>query len=444
MKRLLRIASAALLALGTLSIAPAATPVETMASAQQDRLIVITVADDVRVLQGRAGSTPRGYDGLQRYETSSAARATMKAIAGEYHLTQLAEWPIPLLKVHCAVFEIPEDSTQAMMLQMLRAEPRVRLAEPMGVFETRSETYNDPYVGLQSGFRQLDVADAHGLSRGDGVRVAVIDTGVDVDHPDLRKKIVATRDLVGGTVDQFRSDRHGTEVTGVIAALANNHVGIVGVAPGVKLIALKACWQLEEGTDNARCNSFTLAKAISAAIDLKSQVVNLSLGGPSDRLLSELVETGIQRGIVFVGAASGAGSGFPQDVPGVLAVSASESGVSTQPRLLHAPGREILTLLPKDHYDFASGSSLAVAHVTGTVALMLAHHPGLDSARIFDLLDRTSSPLLATGSSGSRSINACAALASIDASDSSRTAMSDMCHSRSPAQTAHATSQPPR
>jgi subtilisin family serine protease len=443
MNLFLRIASAALLALGTLSIAPAATPVETMASAPQDRLIVVTVADDVRVLQGRAGSTPRGYDGLQRYQTSSAARAIMKAIAGEYRLTQLADWPIPLLKVHCAVFEIPKDSTQAIILRMLRAEPRVRLAEPMGVFETRSETYNDPYVGLQSGFKQLDVADAHGLSRGEGVRVAVIDTGVDVRHPDLAKKVVATRDLVGGTTQQFRRDRHGTEVTGVIAALANNHLGIVGVAPGVKLIALKACWQLQEGTDSARCNSFTLAKAISAAIDLKSQVVNLSLGGPSDRLLAQLVETGIQRGIVFVGAASGPGSGFPQDVPGVLAVSASESGASAQPRLLHAPGREILTLLPKGHYDFASGSSLAVAHVTGTVALMLARHPGLDSARIFDLLDRTSAPLVATDSSGSRSINACAALASIEASRGSRTAATDMCRSSSSAQTARATSHTP-
>src|ERR1044072_5245214 len=125
----LRIASAALLLLlGTLSIATAATPVETMASTAQDRLIVVTVVDDVRVLQGRVGSTPRGYDGLQRYETSSAARATMKALADEYHLTQLAEWPIPLLKVHCAVFEIAKDATQGMVLQMLRTEPRVRLA----------------------------------------------------------------------------------------------------------------------------------------------------------------------------------------------------------------------------------------------------------------------------------------------------------------------------
>jgi len=438
MKFLLRIASAALLLLGTLSIASAATPVETMASASQDRLIVVTVADDVRVLQGRVGSTPRGYDGLQRYETSSAARATMKALAGEYHLTQLAEWPIPLLKVHCAVFEIPKDATQATLLQVLKAEPRVRLAEPMGVFETRSETYNDPYVGLQSGFKQLDVADAHGLSRGEGVRVAVIDTGVDVGHPDLANKVITTRDLVGGTPEQFRQDRHGTEVTGVIAALANNHLGIVGIAPGVKLIALKACWQLTDDTDTARCNSFTLAKAISAAIDLKSQVVNLSLGGPSDPLLAQLVESGIQRGIVFVGAASGPGPGFPQDVPGVLAVSASESGVSAQHRL-HAPGREILTLLPKGHYDFASGSSLAVAHVTGTVALMLAHHPGLNSARIFDLLDRTSSPLLATDSTAARSINACAALASIDPARNRSAGSIDMCGSTPPAQTARAT-----
>jgi subtilisin family serine protease len=106
---------------------------------------------------------------------------------------------------------------------------------------------------------------------------------------------------------------------------------------------------------------------------------------------------------------------------------------------LHAPGREILTLLPKGHYDFASGSSLAVAHVTGTVALMLAHHPGLDSARIFDLLDRTSAPLIATDSSASRSINACAALASIEGPRSGAAASSDMCRARSPAQTARAT-----
>jgi subtilisin family serine protease len=439
MKRLLRIASAALILLTTLSTASAAdTPAASFSSAEPDRLIVITVADDVRMLQGRVGSTPRGYD-VQRYSASSAARATMKAVASDYHLTQLAEWPIPLLKVHCAVFRIPKNSTQAAVLAMLKAEPRVRLAQPMGVFETRSETYNDPYVGLQSGFKQLDVADAHDISRGEGVRVAVIDTGVDTSHPDLANRVVATRDLVGGTAEQFRRDRHGTEVTGVIAALANNHLGIVGVAPGARLIALKACWQLTDDADAARCNSFTLAKAISAAIDMKSQVVNLSLGGPSDPLLAALVESGIQRGIIFVGAVSGAGPGFPQDVPGVLAVSVSESHTPGE-RRLHAPGREILTLLPKGHYDFASGSSLAAAHVTGTVALLLAHRPGLDAARIYDLLDRTSEPLVAADAVTSRSINACAALASAGRPQTGR-ASSDPCSSAESAQTARAGSQ---
>jgi subtilisin family serine protease len=437
MKRLLRIASAALILFSTLSTASAAdTPAGSFASAEPDRLIVVTVADNVRVLQGRVGSTPRGYD-VQRYTSSSAARAVMKAIAGDYHLTQLAEWPIPLLKVHCAVFRIPKDVTQAAVLEMLKSEPRVRLAQPMGVFETHSETYNDPYVGLQSGFKQLDVADAHGISRGEGVKVAVIDTGVDITHPDLANRVVATRDLVGGTAEQFRRDRHGTEVSGVIAALANNHLGIVGIAPAARLFALKACWQLTDDSDSARCNSFTLAKAISAAIDMKSQVVNLSLGGPSDPLLAQLVASGIQRGIVFVGAASGTGPGFPQDVPGVLVVSASESTIPPGRWHLHAPGREILTLLPKGHYDFASGSSLAAAHVTGTVALMLAHHPDLDASRIYDLLDRTSSPLLATDSA-LRSINACAALTSVDRSGITRTSSNDPCDSAESSQTARA------
>jgi hypothetical protein len=411
MNALAHIATAALCIAGALSNASAATSPDSLNSSAE-RLIVITVADDVRPVQGRVGSTPRGYDGMHRYASGGAARATMKSIAGDYRLTQVAEWPIPLLKVHCAVFEIAQDAAREAVLEALQAEPRVRLAEPLGVFETRSQTYNDPYVGLQSGFRQLDVADAHGLSRGDGVRVAVIDTGVDLGHPDLANKVIVSRDFVNGGADQFRRDRHGTEVAGVIGALANNHLGIVGIAPGVRLIALKACWQLAVDADSARCNSFTLAKALSAAIDLRSQVVNLSLGGPADPLLAQLVATGIQRGIVFVGAASGAASGFPQDVPGVLAVAASEAGESTDHRL-HAPGREILTLLPSGHYDFASGSSLAVAHVTGTVALILARHPRLSPAEIYSLLDRTSAPLLADEPE-LRSINACAALASSD------------------------------
>jgi len=383
--------------------------------ASSERLIVVTVANEKSALASRAGSTPRGYDGLQGYSASSSAREMVASLARDYHLSEVAAWPIPVLKVHCVVFEISSASTRDAVLAQLAREPRVKLAEPLNDFQTMSRaadppsgpTYNDPYLSLQHGFEQIDVADAHRWSRGDGVRVAVIDTGIDVEHPDLRQRVVITRNFVDDDSARFRSDRHGTEVAGVIAAIANNKLGIVGVAPGVRIIALKACWQLESGADGARCNSFTVAKALVAAMDAGAQVVNLSLAGPADRLLSALVESGIKRGIVYVGSVSPPPlqglNGFPGGTPGVLVVDSSETR-SPHDHALLAPGNEILTLMPGGHYDFASGSSLATAHVTGTVALLLAQDSKLRPEALQGVLSRTSAR---------DSINACAAVATV-------------------------------
>jgi hypothetical protein len=391
-----------------------ADPIETARlQANPDRLIVVTVADSVRTVQGRPGSTPRGYDSMQQYTGTSAARRLADSIAKEFHLRQVAAWPIAMLKVHCVVFEIPPRETREHVLAQLKTEPRVQLAEPLATFDTRSEAYNDPYLGLQKGFQQLDVAEAHEVTRGEGVRVAIVDTGVDVTHPDLAHRIADERNYVDNDTQRFRADRHGTEIAGVIGALANNGLGIAGIAPAVRIHALKACWQLTLDSDAARCNSFTLAKALAAAIELRPQIVNLSLGGPMDPLLGSLVQTGMQRGIIFVGASSQI-PGFPDAIPGVLAVGAA--GGASSAHVLHAPGREILTLLPQAHYDFASGSSLAAAHVTGTVALLLAVKPQLDSAALYDLLERSSMTQVTndTGSAEDRgSINACAALATL-------------------------------
>jgi subtilisin family serine protease len=308
------------------------------------------------------------------------------------------------------------------VLAELSHEPRVKIAQPLGTFQTMStqtpaaaQGYNDPYVSLQRGFEQIHVAEAHRWSRGEGVRVAIIDTGVDVSHPELKNRVVITRNFVDADAAQFRRDRHGTEVAGVIAALANNQLGIVGVAPAVKLIALKACWQLDAGADGARCNSFTLAKALSAAMDEGAQVVNLSFAGPTDPLLASLVESGVQRGVVFVGSVSPPPqsqlSGFPGGASGVLAVDSSEAHAAKNGVLL-APGNEILTLMPEGHYDFASGSSLATAHVTGTVALLLAQNPKLRPESVQSLLSRTSTRT-ALRDGTVESINACAAMSSL-------------------------------
>jgi len=120
---------------------------------------------------------------------------------------------------------------------------------------------------------------------------------------ELAGRIAGEGNFVDGNSEQFNHDRHGTGVAGVIAARGNNHEGIVGIAPGVKLVVLKACWQLHAGSDEALCNSFTLAQALIAALNADVQIVNLSISGPADPLLNELIEQGVQRGIIFVGAA---------------------------------------------------------------------------------------------------------------------------------------------
>src|SRR5690606_34027598 len=138
--------------------------------------------------------------------------------------------------------------------------------------------------------------------------------------------------------------------------------------------SLAACWSRDEGEVRATCNSFTLAKSLAAAIELQADVVNLSLGGPSDALLRRLVEYGLKRGMIFVGALPDEGSvGFPCDIPGVLAADVAGRSPNGRGALL-APGTDVLTLLPHDRYDFLSGSSLAAANVTGSIALLLSEH----------------------------------------------------------------------
>jgi subtilisin family serine protease len=259
----------------------------------------------------------------------------------------------------------------------------------------------------------MDVADAHPWSRGEGVKVAIIDTGVDIQHPDLRGRIAAAVNFVDADDAQFQRDRHGTEMAGVIAAVANNREGIVGVAPNAQLLVFKACWQGSPDSDAARCNSFTLARALTAAFDAHAQVVNLSLAGPDDPLLGDLIREGRHRGVLFVGAApdtAGVEDGLLHHA-GVIEVASAETH-SAIDSVLYAPGREILTLLPGGHYDFASGASIATAQVSGVIALMLAKSPKLSSAAAYRLLRDTSSSMQTDGG-GVKGIDACAAVVTV-------------------------------
>jgi subtilisin family serine protease len=355
-----------------------------------DRYIIAAVDNDPSAFLASAGSTPHGYDNIALYGPTSRAQALMRSLEKEYRLREISDWPIEPLHMHCAVLQIPDGADRAALLATISADPRIKLAQPLQSFATRSNDYNDPYLELQRGLRQMNVLEAHPWSTGEGVKVAIVDTGADIGHPDLRGRIAAADNFVDSDADRFRRDRHGTEMAGAIAAVANNHEGIVGVAPGVRLFVFKACWQLHDDADAATCNSFTLARALVAALDAHVQIINLSLTGPDDPLLSDLIHEGLRRGVVFVGAASSTADGRGLlHQPGVIEVASVETP-SPSDTALYAPGRDILTLMPGGHYDFATGDSIATAQVSGVVALLLAAHHALTAAAAYKLLQSTS------------------------------------------------------
>jgi hypothetical protein len=337
---------------------------------QPDDYIVLAVRNEVVGLP-QVGGNGRRYGNVD-YLESARARRTLGRIAGEYHLQEVSGWPIPVLDMHCVVFQVQPGAAKEALLARLRADARVMLAQPLQTFSTSTnETpYNDPYAALQTNLAQMGVVQVHQRARGKNVRVAVIDTGVDMTHADLKGRIELQRNYVDRDQQRFDEDRHGTAVAGVIAANANNDIGMVGIAPEAKVLALKACWQLKADRDAALCNSFTLAQALAGAIDANAQVINLSLTGPQDPLLSALIERAQRKGIVVVGAAGKSDQPFPAQLPNVLGVASLESEPGAE--AIRAPGRDVFSLRPGNRYDFMAGNSIATAEVSGAVALMLS------------------------------------------------------------------------
>jgi subtilisin family serine protease len=370
----------------------------------------VAVANPLSGRPGAVGGTAHGYGPGTNYRVGASAALAVRDLAAQYALTRVSEWPIEQLGMHCVLFRIPPGTTREAVIEKLRADKRVLIVQPLNEFESASgAAFDDPYARLQANVLALEVAEAHRLSRGAGVRVAVIDTGIDTGHPDLTGRTQLTRNYVDDDATLFRADRHGTQVAGLIAAAANNGIGIVGVAPDVRLMAFKACWQ-PSSTGSGRCNSFTIAQAIADALAARAQIINLSLVGPGDPLLEALIAKATGAGIIVVGAVSADSRfGFPAKLPRVIPVVEAEAGPE-EPGALRAPARDIVTLVPDGHYDFASGNSLATAQVTGVVALLLARNQKLGTARLRELLT-TSSRQHDTNRGPYRSVNACAALA---------------------------------
>jgi hypothetical protein len=375
--------------------------------------ILVTFADPGMSNATRAGPSGPGYRRRSStYLVSIGVKRAANRIADEFNLVTLDEWPIVSLKVHCLVFGVARDVQVEALLTDLRKRPEVESAQLVNEFElsgTAAITGGDSFAGLQHHHAVLELPQAHNWSLGGGTSVTIVDTGADIEHPELKTQIADHRNYVSQSQDDFTSDVHGTAVAGVIGAASSDGTGMTGIAPSTRLTVLKACWHRKD-KPQAICDSFSLAKALAHANGSGTDIINLSLSGPSDALLGRLVRQALDLGIVVVAAAPRqTRSGFPIEIPGVIVVGSNDEAVAgngIRQISISAPGNDILVPVPRGGYDYASGSSLSAAQVSGIVALLVARDPDLDVDQIYNLLV-SSRPAM------DESVNACRALAEL-------------------------------
>lgn len=228
------------------------------------------------------------------------------------------------------------------------------------------------------GIDKVKALSAFSKSKGAGVIVCTVDTGVDPTHPDLRNNIIGGESIVRSSWRWYPwgdDNGHGTHVAGIIAA-ENNSFGVVGVAPEAKIFAVKAMDSMGTGYSSG------VADGIQSCIQNNAKVINLSLASPSDSaLIHKAIQSAVNKGITVVAASGNFGSNvsYPAKYPEVIAVSAINSKSEWLSLSNHgpeiqftAPGEDVLSTLPYGRYGKMTGTSMASPHVAGVAALALA------------------------------------------------------------------------
>ncbi|MFG1953093.1 S8 family serine peptidase [Micromonospora sp. NPDC048830] len=259
----------------------------------------------------------------------------------------------------------------------------------------------DTVRGLQWYLDALRIPEAHKLTKGRGVTVAVVDGGVHAAHPDLKGQVLPGRAFSPDVARDGRSDPdpesgHGTAMAGIIAGRGGGAMRELGIAPEAKILPV-ALGPEGPGRD--------LPSALRYAVDAGADVINLSVGAPgSDPKITEAVRYALDKGAVVVAAAGNRrvdrAVPVPANIPGVLAVGATGKGGSlwsgsvTGPEVgLTAPGEQIIAPVPPpvspNGYGVSDGTSQATAIVSGVAALVRARHPKLNAANVVNRLIRT-------------------------------------------------------
>ena len=316
----------------------------------------------------RAGSS---YAGGYGEDQSRAGRQRIaERIARRHGLKLAGNWPMPIIGIDCFIMEVPEGRATETAAAEVSRDPGVDWSEPVAMYRAQGQAAdNDPLLAAQPATRFWHLDALHRVATGRGAKVAVIDSQVEASHPDLVGQVAISRDFVTGHPSV--AEDHGTGIAGVIAAKAGNGLGIAGIAPRARLLALRACWQQPKGVAAPTiCDSLSLARAVAFAVEQRADVINMSLSGPPNRLLATLLRSGMGRGATVVAAYDRnlPEGGFPASLDGVIAVAGEPVGGNGAP--YSAPGRDVPTTQPGGRWYLVNGSSYAAAQVSGLFALL--------------------------------------------------------------------------
>ena len=360
------------------------------------KTILVTYKD--RILTRAPIATLSGsYRPSHAYTSSTWSRNLAKKLAEQYQLKIQFAWPIDTIGVQCVVYEISDHRSVADVLKSMGDNKRIESVQSMVTYDVYSNNASASFAHAPSplGRPASSFADIHRWTTGKGILIALIDTGVDINHPDLQGQILSTHNLIDHFSESFADDLHGTAVAGVISARADNNLGAIGIAPGAKLVALKACWPQQAGQFQASCNSLSLVMAINRAISLNVDIINLSLSGEPDPLVSRMINEAIARGIVVVAADhdthQARQQSFPASMNAVIAARHLLPTLKTRRPMNHhsvaVQSSNILTTLPQGKYKRVSSCSIAAAQVSGIVALLLEVNYDLTPNQIQTLLE---------------------------------------------------------
>lgn len=274
-----------------------------------------------------------------------------------------------------------------------------------GITPVAATTVNDPLLNQQWGLAKVGAEQVWAISRGAGVTVAVIDSGSG-PHPDLDANLLTGINLFGGANEQGAADvdnqGHGSHVAGIIAAVANNAIGVAGVAPEARILPLRVL-----GPDG-RGRSGDVVNAIRMAADMGARVINLSLGGEQESAaLNDAIVYASDKGSLVVAAAGNDGptaapkwpAAFDQTIAVSFVDQQNQPGAKSQVGAyidIAAPGVGILSTALGD-YGFSTGSSMAAAYVSGAAALLFAAQPSLTVGQVRDILLQSATDIASPG-----------------------------------------------